>query len=49
MADLDYLEKKGLVEDISTEYDELDKVIARLNPRQRSEVLMIIQKMYHIK
>ena len=48
LADLDYLSEHGIAVEVP-EYDELDRVVGRLNPRQRGEVLMMIQKMYHIK
>ena len=48
LADLDYLTDQGIAVEV-TEYDELDRIVGRLNPRQRGEVLMMIQKMYHIK
>ncbi len=49
LADLEYLTEHDVVTDIPIEYDLLDRVIGRLNQRQRHEVLNVIQKMYDLK
>ena len=49
LADLDYLTDQGIAVEVPTEYDELDRIVGRLDPHQRGEVLSMICKMYHIK
>ena len=50
-AELEYMRILGVVEteDDPVEYDMLDRVIGRLNQRQRQEVLNVIRKMYDLK
>ena len=49
LADLEYLTEHDAVKDIPIEYDMLDRIIGRLNQRQRHEVLNVIRKMYDLK
>ena len=49
LADLEYLTEHDAVKDIPIEYDMLDRVIGRLDQRQRHEVLDMIRLMYDME